>query len=52
LVGPGQTHRIATVLPDAGPATLDGVQHHELFTGPNFVTNVPPALRRLYLKMS
>ena len=38
--------------PMQSPATLDGAQHHELFTGPDFVTNVPPALRRFYLKMS
>ena len=47
LVGPGQTHAIATVLP-AAAATLDGAQHHELFTGPGFPSSLPGVLRRFY----
>jgi len=47
LVGPGQTHAIAAIL-RAAAATLDGAQHHELFTGPGFPSSLPGVLRRFY----
>lgn len=49
LVGPGQTHALAGILPGCRAETLAGAQHHELFTGPAFVGAVPAALRRFYL---
>lgn len=48
LVGPGQTHVLAGILPGVRTETLDGAQHHELFTGADFARALPPLLRRFH----
>ena len=48
LVGPGQTHVLAGLLPGVRSETLPGAEHHELFTGPDFARTLPPLLRRFH----
>lgn len=48
LVGPGQTHALAELLPGVTSTTLAGAQHHELFTGPGFAASLPDILRRFH----
>ncbi|MEO1092088.1 MAG: polyhydroxyalkanoate depolymerase [Pseudomonadota bacterium] len=46
LVGPGQTHAAADLVPHAGVrrVTVEGARHHEMFTGARFFEAVEPHL--------
>jgi poly-beta-hydroxyalkanoate depolymerase len=53
LIGRGQTHALArrARLRDVRAVTLPDRRHHELFTGPRFLSGVATLLRRFYAEI-